>query len=116
MYKVIFTVIEVNNPKSIDSGPTHVSGPCKMYKVGDKMTITGNPGRLVLDETDSVCLAAFSAILPLTSSMTREVTESWDYIDKIGYYSCPDSERPVVFKVERIEVKQGDYPPPYPKP
>ena len=80
------------------------------------MTITGNPGRLVLNETDSVCLAAFSAILPLTSSMTREVTEPWDYIDKIGYYSCPDSERPVIFKVERIEVKQEDYPPPYPEP
>ena len=116
MYKVVFTVVEVNEPKSIDGKPTHVSGPCKMYKVGDKMTVTGNPGRLVLEETDSVCLAAFSAILPLTSAMTREVTEAWDYMDKIAYYSCPDSERPVVFKVERIEVEQGDYPPPYPNP
>jgi len=116
MYKVVFTVVEVNEPKSIDGKPTHVSGPCKMYKIGDKMTVTGNPGRLVLEETDSVCLAAFSAILPLTSAMTREVTEPWDYMDKITYYSCPDSERPVVFKVERIEVQQGDYPPPYPNP
>ena len=80
------------------------------------MKVTGNHGRLVLEETDSVCLAAFSAILPLTSAMTREVTEPWDYMDKIAYYSCPDSERPVVFKVERVEVVQGDYPPPYPNP
>jgi uncharacterized repeat protein (TIGR04076 family) len=116
MYKLVFSVIELNKPKSIDGNPPHVSGPCKMYKVGDKMTVTGNPGRLVLDETDSVCLAAFSAILPLTSAMTREVTEAWDYMDKIAFFSCPDSERPVVFKVERIEVQQGDYPPPYPKP
>jgi uncharacterized repeat protein (TIGR04076 family) len=116
MYKIVLSVVEVNNPKSIDGGVPHVSGPCKMYKVGDKMTITGNPGRIVLDETDSVCLAAFSAILPLTSALTREVTESWDYMDKIAYYSCPDSERPVVFKVERIEVGQGEYPPPYPDP
>jgi uncharacterized repeat protein (TIGR04076 family) len=86
-----------------------------MYQVGDKMTIVGNPGQLVLMETDSVCLAAFSAILPLTSAMTREVTESWDYIDKIKYFSCPDSERPVFFKVERFEVQQKDYPPPSPK-
>ena len=116
MYKVVFTVVEVNEPKSIDGSTPHVSGPCKMYKVGDKMTVTGNPGRLVLEETDSVCLAAFSAILPLTSAMMREVTEPWDYMDKIAYFSCPDSERQVVFKVDRIEVEQGDYLPPYPNP
>jgi uncharacterized repeat protein (TIGR04076 family) len=116
MYKVVFTVVNLANPMSINGTPTHVSSPCKMYQVGDKMTIVGNPGQLVLMETDSVCLAAFSAILPLTSAMTREVTESWDYIDKIKYFSCPDSERPVLFKVERFEVQQKDYPPPYPKP
>jgi uncharacterized repeat protein (TIGR04076 family) len=99
MYKVVFTVVDVKPPKSIDGAPTHVSGPCKIYKVGDKITITSNPGRLVLDETDSVCLAAFSALLPLTSA-----------IDKIKYFSCPDSERPVTFKVERIPVKQGEVP------
>ncbi len=84
-----------------------------MYRVGDRMTVVGNPGRLVLDETDSVCLAAFSAILPLTSAMTREVTEPWNYMDKIKYCRCPDSERPVGFKVERLEVEQGEYPTPY---
>ncbi len=52
MYKVVFTVVEVGEPKSIDGNPTHVTGPCKMYKVGDKMTVTGNPGRLLLEETD----------------------------------------------------------------
>lgn len=39
--------------------------------------------------------------------MTRKVTEPWGYMDKIKYYSCPDSERPVVFKVERLEMEQG---------
>jgi uncharacterized repeat protein (TIGR04076 family) len=113
MYKLTFTVIDVGEPRSFDRGPTHVSGPCKMYRVGDKITITGNPGRLVMNETDSVCLAAFSSMLPLTSAMTREVTESWDYVDKIKFFSCPDTERPVVFKVERIKVEQGEYPTPY---
>lgn len=116
MYKVVYTVIDVGEPKSVEGGPLHVSGPCKMYKVGDKMTVVGNPGQLVLAETDAVCLAALSAILPLTSAMMREVTEPWDYMDKIKYYSCPDSERPVVFKVERVKVDKGDYPPPYPNP
>ena len=63
MYKVVYTVVDVAEPKSVDGEPTHVSGPCKMYRVGDRMTVVGNPGRLVLEETDSVCLAAFSAIL-----------------------------------------------------
>jgi uncharacterized repeat protein (TIGR04076 family) len=103
MYKVVFTVVDVKEPKSLDGKPTHVSGPCKIYRVGDR--ITSNPGRLVLEETDSVCLAALSAIMPLTSAMEREVAEPWDYVDKIKYFSCPDSERPVVFKVERIPVK-----------
>ena len=110
VYKVVFTVVNVQDPKSIDGGPTHVNGPCKIYKVGDRITITSNPGRLVLEETDSVCLAAFSAILPLTSAMERNVTEPWDYIDKIKYFSCPDSERPVTFKVERIPVTQDEIP------
>ncbi len=110
MYKVVFTVVEVNEPESLDGEPTHVTGPCKVSAVGDRITITGNPGRLVLGETDSVCLAAFSAILPLTSALCREVTEPWDYMDQIKYYSCPDSERPVVFKVERIPVAQGAAP------
>jgi len=110
MYKVVFEVVEVNEPRSLDGEPTHVSGPCKIYGVGDRVTITGNPGRLVLEETDSVCLAAFSAILPLTSAMCREVTETWDYMDRIKYYSCPDSERPVVFRVTRVPVEQGEVP------
>ncbi len=110
MYKVVFTVIEVKEPESIDGESTHVTGPCKVYEVGDRITITGNPGRMVLGETDSVCLAAFSAILPLTSAFCRNVTEPWDYMDQIKYYSCPDSERPVVFKVERIPVEQGEVP------
>ena len=110
MYKVVFTVVEVKEPKSLDGGPMHVSGPCKIYRVGDKITITSNPGRLVLEETDSVCLAAFSAILPLTSAMEREVTEPWDYIDKIKYFSCPDSERLVTFRIDRIPIRQGEIP------
>ena len=110
MYKVVFRVVEVNEPKSLDGEPTHVTGPCKIYKVGDRITITSNPGRIVLGETDSVCLAAFSAILPLTSALCREIAEPWDYMDKIKYFSCPVSERPVVFEVDRTPVELEDVP------
>jgi uncharacterized repeat protein (TIGR04076 family) len=48
--------------------------------------------------------------MPLTSAMCRDVTEPWDYTDEIRYFSCPDVERPVVFRVERIPVEQGEVP------
>ena len=110
MYKVVFTVVEVPEPKSVDREPTHVTGPCKVYRVGDRITVTSNPGRIVLAETEGVCIAAFSAIMPLTSAMCREATEPWDYVGEIRYFSCPDVERPVVFRVERIPVEQGEVP------
>lgn len=110
MFKVVFTVIDVAKPKSVNGKPTHVTNPCKIYKAGDKITITSNPGRIILEETDSICLAALGAILPLTSAMCREVTEPWDYMDKIKYFCCPDVERPVLFKVERAHVEQGEVP------
>ena len=110
MYKVVFTVMDVPEPRSVDGEPTHVTGPCKVYEEGDRITVTSNPGRIVLEETDGVCIAAFSAIMPLTSAMCREVTEPWDYMDEIRYFSCPDVERPVVFRVERIPIEQGEVP------
>jgi len=48
LYKVVFTVVEVNEPENLDGEPTHISGPCKVYRVGDRITVIGNPGRLVL--------------------------------------------------------------------
>ena len=110
MYKVVFTVVEVPDPRSRDGSPTHVRTRCRIYEVGDRITVATNPARLVLGETDSVCLEALSAILPLTSAFCRETTEPWDYVDRIKYFCCPDVERPVVFKVERIPVEQGEVP------
>jgi uncharacterized repeat protein (TIGR04076 family) len=103
MYKVVFEVVEVNEPKSIQGNPMHVSWPCRVYKVGDKMTIRIPPSELVVEETDGVCLSALSAIMPLTSALLRGGWESWDYIDKIQFFSCPDAERPVIFQIKRIQ-------------
>ncbi len=104
MYKVVFRVIKVSEPQSLDSDECHVSGPCQIYEVGDRITVATDPGRIVLEETDSVCLAAFGSVLPMTSALCRDTTEVWDYMDKIKYFCCPDIERPVIFKIERIEV------------
>ncbi len=60
----------------------------------------------LLEGPDGVCIAAFSAIMPLTSAMCKEATKAWDYVGVIRYLSCPDVERPVVFRVERVPVEQ----------
>ena len=103
-------MIEVREPKSLDGSPAHVKGPCRIYKPGDRITIATSPSRLVLGETDSVCLEALSAIMPLSSALCRDTTESWDYVDKIRYFCCPDVERPVIFKVERMPVEPDEVP------
>jgi len=110
LYKVVFTVVEVPEPKSRDGLTTHVRTPCRIYKVGDRITVATSPARLVLGETDSVCLEALGAMLPLTSAFCRETTEPWDYVGRIRYWCCPDVERPVVFKVERAPVEPGEVP------
>jgi hypothetical protein len=69
----------------------------------------GNPVKLVIDETESVCLLAFSAILSLTSALTRNLTEPWDYMDRT-YFGRSGSERPLIFKVKRRKVEQEEYP------
>jgi len=56
LYKVVFTVVEVPEPRSRDGSATHVQSPCRVHKVGDRITIATDGGRLVLSETDSVCL------------------------------------------------------------
>lgn len=66
----MFTVVEVSEPRSRDDLVTHVGDPCRVYRVGDRIAI--DPGWLVLSETDSVCLVALSAVLPLTSALCRE--------------------------------------------
>jgi uncharacterized repeat protein (TIGR04076 family) len=102
MYKVVFEVVEVSEPRGIKGHPTHVTWPCKVYKVGDKMTIRVPPEEIVKEETDAVCLSALSAIMPLAGALLRGGTEAWDYIDRIEFFSCPDAERPVIFQVKRV--------------
>ena len=106
MYKIVFEVVEVNEPRSINGNPTHVTRPCRVYKLGDKMTLRVPPEELVMEETDAVCLSAFSAIMPLTGAFVRGAREDWDYLDKIQFFRCPDAERPVIFKIKRIQLEQ----------
>lgn len=104
MYKVVFTVVKVSEPSSIEGKPCHVSGPCRLYRVGDRVTMLTKPTRLVMEETDQVCLYALGPMLPMVSTFCRESAEPNDYINKINYFSCADAERPVIFRVDRIPL------------
>ena len=76
-------MVEVSEPRSIRGNPTHVAWPCRVYKVGDKMTIRVPPEEIVVEETDAVCLSALSAIMPLTGALLRGGWEEWDYVDRV---------------------------------
>jgi len=103
MFKIVFEVVEIQEPRSIKGHPTHVSWPCRVYKLGDKITIQVPPPVVVMEETDAICLSALSAIMPLTNALMRGGWEEWDFIDKIQFFICPDAERPVTFQVKRFK-------------
>ena len=107
MYKIVCEAVKINEPGNVIEGEeTHVKWPCRIYKKGDKMTFTINPGSvLVLEQTDKVCISALSSILPLVRGLMMGKAEPWDFIDSIKYFSCPDAERPVIFEIKRIKVE-----------
>ncbi|MCC6194604.1 MAG: TIGR04076 family protein [Burkholderiales bacterium] len=106
MYKIVAEVVKVSDPKTIEGEDLHVRWPCPVYKVGDRMTFTIFPATMmVMEETDKVCLSALSAIMPLIRGLIQGKAEDWDFIDKVTYYSCPDAERPVIFKLIRVPVE-----------
>lgn len=103
MFKIVFEVVEVSEPRGFKGSPTHYSWPCRVYKVGDRMTIRVPPAEIVMEETDAICLSALSAIMPHTGALMRGGWESWDYIDTMQFFSCPDAGRPVIFQIKRIK-------------
>ena len=108
-YKVVATVHEVNKPRSMTPGkPSHVVLPCRMYKVGDKIVIEDNQIN-VAETTGALCLSLISSMIPVLKAMQRAVKPiSQDGIEKhdstqgVTWFSCPDAERPVIFKIQRV--------------
>jgi len=104
MYKVVCRAVKVNEPKLIEGWETIPKSKCPLFKLGDKMTFTTWPTRLLLEECDNVCIFALSAIAPATQALCRDTAESNDYLNNISYFCCPDAHRPVVFRIERIQL------------
>ncbi len=118
-YKIIFKVIDVPEPERIKQDlPLHVTWPCRIYKLGDKMTF--NCHEMILEETDAVCLSALEGMIsnlklhaygvyPMAQWVAEvKGMEKKDQENKepevVGYYKCSDLERPVEFEISRIPV------------
>ena len=104
MYKVICRAVKVNEPKAIEGEETIPFTTCALFNVGDKMTFTTWPTRLVLEECDNVCIFALNAIAPAAQALCRDTAEGKDYVNSLSHFCCPDAHRPVVFRIEREKL------------
>jgi len=86
-----------------------VKGRCPVHKVGDKIVIDGP--RIVLEETDSVCVHALSSLLHYTIALDEGVDPRKLGLSKklnSAYIQCVDPGEPftgggtVIFKCCRI--------------
>lgn len=116
VYRVVATVIKVNTPSKVtDDSELHVSMPCRMYKVGDKIVFEDNQINMQ-ETTGALCLTLIGGMIPVLKALQRSVEPAKDDDNKpvkdstqgVNFYQCSDAERPVLFRIERIPL--GDKP------
>lgn len=87
-----------------------IRGKCPVYKVGDKIVIDGP--RIVLDETDAVCIHALSSLLHYVVALDEDVDPRKLGLSKernSAYIQCVNPGEPytsggrVIFKCYQIE-------------
>lgn len=114
-YKVVATVHKVNKPASqIPNHEAHVVMPCRMYKEGDKIVFEDNQINMA-ETTGALCVSLVASMIPVLKSMQRSVEPLMnekksgvlsDSTQRITWFTCPDAERPVIFEIERIPLKE----------
>jgi uncharacterized repeat protein (TIGR04076 family) len=110
--KVVAVVHKVSEPLSINTDqPSHVVLPCRMYKEGDMIVVEDNQINMA-ETTGALCLSLVSSLIPVLKAMQRTVKpitdagkEKNDSTQRVTWFTCPDAERPVIFKIERIPKK-----------
>jgi len=87
-----------------------IRGKCPVHKVGDKMVIDGP--KIVLEETDAVCIHALSSLLHYVIALDEGVDPRKLGLSKVkenAYIQCVDPGEPytsggtVIFKCYRIK-------------
>ena len=77
-------------------------GDCPYYKVGYKITF--EEPEIIKEESDRLCLYALLALAPYLTALCRD-TPKEDWVNYKRTIQCPDSDRPVIFEVERKPLK-----------
>lgn len=112
-YKVVATVHKVSRPQSLTPDqPSHVFYPCRMYKEGDRIVFEDNQINMA-ETTGALCLSLVASLIPVLKAMQRKVepiieedgSVAPDSTQKVTWFSCPDAERPVILKIERVLMK-----------
>jgi len=113
-FKIVATVHKVSEPEALVAGEKpHVIMPCRFYEVGDKIVFEDLQVNMA-ETTGALCTFVLTSLMPVVSAMTRSVEPILDdktgepvndSMQKIKWFSCPDAERPVIFKLERIPLQ-----------
>ncbi|MBS7631666.1 TIGR04076 family protein [Candidatus Bathyarchaeota archaeon] len=112
-YKVVATVHKVSRPQSLTPDqPSHVFYPCRMYKEGDRIVFEDNQINMA-ETTGALCLSLVASLIPVLKAMQRKVepiieedgSAVPDSTQKVTWFSCPDAERPVILKIERVPME-----------
>lgn len=113
-YKIIATVHKVSEPEPLIPGEKpHVLMPCRFYEVGDRIVFEDLQINMA-ETTGAMCTFVMTSLMPVVSAMQRSVEPiidektgepASDSMQRIKWFSCPDAERPVIFKLERIPLK-----------
>ncbi len=84
------------------------SGPCPFFEVGQEFLLEGNDffrmmnGRFCAEAWDAVSRYVYAAL------QGGSIMKGWTNDEKVMIACCNDGTRPVVFKIERIDVEEPD--------
>jgi len=89
-----------------------VRGHCPVYKVGDRIVIDGP--RIILEETDAICIHALPAILhyavaldkgvdPVSLGLTKPNDKEHAYLQCLDPWKPYTNGGTVIFKIKKIK-------------
>ncbi len=89
-----------------------IRGKCPVHRVGDRITI--EMPRLVLEETENICIHALTAMQTILQALARGYSAKQLGMgprDDEAYVQCPDPGPPytqggtVIFKIRRVPLQ-----------
>ena len=89
-----------------------IRGKCPVFKIGEKIVVESP--KVLVSETDSICIHAFGCLLPMLVPLTHGTSFKKLGLTKeegeIGYIQCLDPGKPyteggtVIFEIKREKI------------